>query len=236
MNRQLIPVFVLLALLMAAIAAADPCSPSVAGQPPAHGCDDRGLPGAAALGRPQSVPPAPPALGAPVPATAAPLVDDGPSLLGALARLLGAVLVLAALMAACILGYRKVVRRAGTKRGVLAWASGWIDDNGEDAVRITSRRYLGGRESVAVVHVGEERFLIGITTGQVSLLARLEEPITDTVPHFTADTLARAGAPLTAVPPPPSSSTEHFRAAMERSRERLGRLAHLTVVPRDDRG
>ena len=234
MNRQLIPVFVLLALLMAAIAAADPCSPSVAGQPPAHGCDDRGLPGAAALGRPQSVPPAPPALGAPVPAPAAPLVDDGPSLLGALARLLGAVLVLAALMAACILGYRKVVRRAGTKRGVLAWASGWIDDNGQDAVRITSRRYLGGRESVAVVHVGDERFLIGITAGQVSLLARLEEPVTDSVPDFT-DALTRAGGPLTAVPTP-SSPTEHFRAAMDRSRERLGRLAHLTVVPRDDRG
>jgi hypothetical protein len=224
MSRQLIPVFLLLALLMAAIAAAEPCVTAAGGR----GCDDQGMPGAAALGRPQGVTPTPPALGAPAPSM--PLADGGPSLLGALARLIGAVLVLAAVMAACILGYRKLVQRAGARSGVFAWASGWVDDNGADAVRITSRRYLGSRESIAVVHAGGERFLIGVTPSQVSLLARLEEPAVDGAPAF-ADALTHA------TPAPAADAPgDQFRAAVERSRERLGRLAHLTVVPRDGRG
>jgi hypothetical protein len=230
MSRPLIPVFMLLALLMAAIVAADPaCKPNVGAHAPKAGvvqCDDRGMPGAAALGRPHGTLPTPPALGAPVPAPA-PLGDDGPSLLGALARLLGAVLVLAGVMAACILGYRKLVQRAGARAGVLAWATGWVDENAADTLRVTSRRYLGGRESVAVVHAGAERFLVGITPGQVSLLARLEEPAIETLREFTAPPAAPAA---------PSTPTDSFREAMERSRERLGRLAHLTVVPRDPRG
>lgn len=226
MSHRLIPALLVLSLLMAAFAAAgEPC----AGSRP---CDDRGLPGAA-LVQLQGVPPSPPALGAPAPAPA-PLGDGGPSLLGALARLLGAVIVLAALMAGCVLGYRKLVQRAGAPSGVLAWATGWTEDTGADAVRVASRRYLGGRESVAVLHAGGERFLVGITATQVSLLARLEAPAAEPVPDF-AEALARA-----ATPRPPTddggSAADHLRAAVERSRERLGRLAHLSVVPRDGRG
>jgi hypothetical protein len=231
MNKALIPAFVVLALLMAAIAAAgEPCKPGLQGNPGLP-CDDRAVPGAA-LGRPQPVPPSPPAVGAPLPVSApAPLGEGGPSLLGALARLIGAVLVLAALMAGCVLGYRKLVDRAGNRTGVLAWATGWTDDHGADAVRVASRRYLGGRESIAVIHAGGERFLVGITAAQVSLLARLETP-GEGVADFT-DALVRAAAPQ---PAEPANAADHLRDAVERSRERLGRLAHLSVVQRDPRG
>jgi hypothetical protein len=235
MSSRLIPALLLLSLLTAAFAdAGEPC-------PGSRPCDDRGLPGAA-LVQLQGVPPSPPALGAPA-AAPVPLGDGGPSLLGALARLLGAVIVLAVLMAACVLGYRKLVQRVGgsggsptfgARSGVLAWATGWAEDTGADAVRVASRRYLGGRESVAVLHAGGERFLVGITATQVSLLARLEAPAAEPVPDFT-EALARA-----ATPRPPTddggSAADHLRAAVERSRERLGRLAHLSVVPRDGRG
>ena len=68
-------------------------------------------------------------------------------------------LVLAALMAGCVLGYRKLVDRPGARNGMLAWATGWSDDAGADNVRVGSRRYLGGRESVAVIHASGERQL-----------------------------------------------------------------------------
>jgi hypothetical protein len=256
MNRALIPVFIVLALLMAAIAAAGEPARCAAGA----ACDDRALPGAAPA-RPRPLSPTPPAAEAPVPvggalaegadsrsvgglgrASRAPHVDqDGPSLLGALARLVGAVLVLAAVMVACVLGYRKLVERlggaggvppgTGTRRGMLAWATGWADDAGADAVRVASRRYLGGRESIAVIHAGGERFLVGITASQVSLLARLETPELDVPADFT-DALTRATPP----PAEPLDAADHLRAAVERSRERLGRLAHLAVVPREPRG
>jgi len=237
MNRYLIPVFVVLSLLMAAIAAAETsCVPGAAS------CDDRALPGAALTPKPESVPPTPPALGAPVSVPAplgatpalgvssTPLGDGGPSLLGALARLIGAVLVLAALMAGCVLGYRKLVDRPGARSGMLAWATGWSDDAGADSVRVASRRYLGGRESVAVIHASGERFLVGITAAQVSLIARLETP-GEAAADFT-DALAHAATPRDAEP---ASAADHLRAAVERSRERLGRLAHLSVVQRDPR-
>jgi len=216
MNPRLIPALVVLSLLLAAVAAAEPCSPPLGGAPPgSKSCDERGLPGPEAV-QLQVTPPTPPALGAPaVPiAPIAPLGEGGPSLLGALARLLGAVIVLALLMAAGVLGYRRLVERAGTRAGgVLAWAAGWSEESDADAVRVASRRYLGGRESIAVIHAAGERFLVGVTAGQISLLARLETPAAEPAPDFT-----------------------EALAAMERSRERLGRLGHLTVVPRDGRG
>jgi flagellar biogenesis protein FliO len=229
MNRRLVPALVLLSVLLAAFAAAEPCSPEVGG---AKSCEERALPGAA-VARPHPDPSPPPALGVPAPAPA-PLGEGAPSLLGALARLLGAVIVIALLMTGAVLGYRRLVQRAGTRTGVLAWATGWSEDHGADAVRVTSRRHLGGRESVAVIHAGGERFLVGITAAQVSLLAHLESPATEPVPDFT-EALVRATAPHPPVTESPSAA-DQLRAAVERSRERLGRLAHLSVVPRDGRG
>lgn len=224
MNRRLVPALVLLSVLLAAFAAAEPCSP---GNRP---CEEHAVPGAA-VAQPQPDPSPPPALGAPAPAPA-PLGEGAPSLLGALARLLGAVIVIALLMTGAVLGYRRLVQRAGTRTGVLAWAAGWSEDHGADAVRVASRRHLGGRESVAVIHAGGERFLVGITAGQVSLLARLESPAAEPIADFT-EALVRATTP----PVTESASVaDQLRAAVERSRERLGRLGHLSVVPRDGRG
>jgi flagellar biogenesis protein FliO len=219
MNPRLIPIFVLLALLLASIAAAGER-------------DDRGLPGVAVT-RPEFAPPSPPTLGAPGVTPTPPLGEGGPSLLGALARLLGAVIVIAVLMAGCVLGYRRLSER-GTRSGVLAWATGWTDEHSLDAVRVASRRSLGGRESVAVIHAGGERFLVGITTGQVSLIARLEQPVAEPLPDFT-EALTRATTPREHGDEAPSAG-DQLRAAVERSRERLGRLAHLSVVTRDGRG
>jgi hypothetical protein len=236
MSARLVPVLVILALLLAAIAAAEPCAPEPGGasvaESPAKPCDERGLPGVPAV--PHHVTgPTPPALAAPSPAPA-PLGDGGPSLLGALARLIGAVLVVAVAMAACVVGYRRLTRRPGAHAGLLAWATGWAEDAGPDSVRVASRRSLGGRESVAVIHAAGERFLIGITTGQVSLIARLDAPAPEAEPDFT-EALTRATAPRPDVSGPPSAA-DTLRAAVERSRDRLGRLAHLSVVPRDARG
>jgi hypothetical protein len=234
MSARLVPLVVLLALVFAAGAAAEPCvsSPGGVATPDAKPCDERGVPG---VGVPplQLGAPTPPALGAPRPAPM-PLGDGGPSLVSALARLIGAVLVIAVLMAGCVLGYRRLTQRTGARTGVLAWASGWAEDAGPDTVRVASRRYLGGRESVAVIHAGGERFLIGITTGQVSLLARLDSLAAEAEPDFT-DALTRAATsrPDTSEA---ASAADALRAAVERSRDRLGRLAHLSLVSRDARG
>ena len=174
-------------------------------------CDERGLPGVG-IAPTQPSAPTPPALGAPTPAPM-PLGDGGPSLVGALARLIGAVLVIAALMAACVLGYRRLTQRTGPRAGVLAWATGWAEDAGPDTVRVASRRYLGGRESVAVIHAGGERFLVGITAGQVSLLARLDSFAGEAEADFT-DALTRA-----------CDAGPHERAALGRGRAPRGRGA-----------
>jgi hypothetical protein len=236
MSARLVPVLVLLALLLAATAAAEPCPPdsgaTITTESGAKPCDERGLPGVPALPQPLTAP-TPPALSAPTPAPA-PLGDGAPSLLGALMRMIGAVLVIAVLMAACVVGYRRLTRRAGARAGLLAWATGFSEDAGPDAVRVASRRSLGGRESVAVIHAGGERFLIGITSGQVSLIARLDTLAPEGEPDFT-EALTRATAPRPDASSPPSAA-DTLRAAVERSRDRLGRLAHLSVVPRDARG
>ena len=235
MSLRLVPVLVILSLLVAAIAAAEPCTPDAGVTPNTAGarpCDERGLPGAAVMPQPVAAP-TPPVVTAPAPV---PLGDGAPSLVGALARLIGAVLVIAVLMAACVVGYRRLTQRPGAPRGVLAWATGWADEAGPDTVRVASRRSLGGRESVAVIHTNGERFLIGIAGGQVSLLARLESPTRDAEADadFT-EALTRATAPRSDAGGAPSAA-DALRVAVERSRDRLGRLAHLSVVPREERG
>ena len=103
-------------------------------------------------------------------------------------------------------GYRKLVDRPGARSGMLAWATGWSDDAGADSVRVASRRYLGGRESVAVIHASGERFLVGITATQVSLIARLEMP-GEAMADFT-DALTHAAAP--AADAEPVSAADHL--------------------------
>ncbi len=216
MTRLALAALLALSLVAPGPALADGCPP---GPRP---CEDRVLPGAVA---PRSdpaplVPPIAGLAGAPAPR------DNAPSLLGALLRLFGAVLVVGGVLAAVVFAYRRLVLRGGARpQGMLAWATGWSADGGADGVRVGTRRYLGARESIAVVHAGGERFLIGITGTQISLLARLESPEAEQPAGDFTETLSRAAL-----------TDESLQAAVSRSRERLGRLAHLSVVEGERRG
>jgi flagellar biogenesis protein FliO len=66
-------------------------------------------------------------------------------------------------------GPRAARRRSG------GWLARWIPASTVDADRITllTRSYLGTRESVCVLRVGTERFLVGVTSAQISMLGRL---------------------------------------------------------------
>jgi hypothetical protein len=211
--------------------AGEPCSTA----PASSGCPDLAPP--AAVVHEPAGPPSPPALAAPLSAT--PRVDEGtPSLAGALLRLVGAVVVLALLMAAAVVGYRRLVTRVGARRGILAWVTGGGAAPDADVVRVGARRYLGARESVAVIHVEGERFLVGITAIRISLLARLEpaaSAVEPPAPDFT-EALARAAAPRTPVGAGGPHAEPALRAAIELSRARLARVTQLSVVPGDRRG
>lgn len=50
---------------------------------------------------------------------------------------------------------------------------------GQKDLRIIRQVAVGTRERIAVVQVGEEQFLVGITAQSVNLLSRLDKPITD---------------------------------------------------------
>lgn len=129
------------------------------------------------------VTPAPPAvspLGAPEP----PMPPPAVSMKWAGARLAGAVIAVGLLLVGAVVGYRKLIERVGRREGARGrrrarqgWWSFWAPDAAAEADRIhlASRRHLGPRESLGVVRVGRERFLIGITGGSISLLARLDE-------------------------------------------------------------
>jgi len=128
------------------------------------------------------VAPAPPAI-SPVGAPS-PMPPPAVSMKWAGARLAGAVIAVGLLLVGAVVGYRKVLDRVGRRAGGRGrrrarqgWWSFWVPDATAEADRIylASRRHLGPRESLGVVRVGRERFLIGITGGSISLLARLDE-------------------------------------------------------------
>jgi hypothetical protein len=132
-----------------------------------------------------------------------------------------------------------------------------------DRIEILARSYVGSRESISVVQVGQERFLVGITGSQVSLIARLEGDAGSPLPRAGVPApLPVAPAPVVgpavadfaealraASPPParpareaaPEAAAEDpvaeraIRAALARARERLGYRA-LAGVPGEGRG
>ena len=124
---------------------------------------------------------APPAVapdGAPDP----PMPPPALSMRWASLRLAGAVLAVGFLLVGAVAGYRRLIERMGRPRRARSrmrarqgWWSFWAPDTPSEADRIhlASRRYLGPRESLGVVQVGRERFLVGITGASISLLARL---------------------------------------------------------------
>jgi flagellar biogenesis protein FliO len=160
----------------------------------------------------------------PPPSVAPPAPDEGPSLAVAVLRLLGSVLIVALLLVACVTGYRRLVHHAATRPGgMLGWVARAADERDPDFVRIGSRRYLGARDSVAVVHAGGERFLVGISSAGITLLSRLESPVatTESAPATFGEALSRAADPRADMTP---SAERALRAAVERSRARLASL------------
>ena len=127
--------------------------------------------------------PVPPAI-APVPPHETPLPPPV-SMRWAGLRVAAAVLAVGLLLAGGVVGYRRLVDRAGrtrSARGRMRARHGWWqffapDTPSEaDRIHLASRRYLGSRESLAVVHVGRERFLVGVTGASISLVSRLGDP------------------------------------------------------------
>ena len=226
MTRVLLVVLIVLGL--AGGASADPCAASA--------CDEDATPAAVAKPAPAAAPKSTPAVVAtpavapvlpaldPPPALAPRPQEEGPSLAAAVLRLLGSVLIVALLLVGCVMGYRRLVQHAAARPGgMLGWVARAADERDPDFVRIGSRRYLGARDSVAVVHAGGERFLVGISSAGITLISRLELPVAATeLPATTfGEALQRAAAPAFESTPPAERA---LRAAVERSRARLARL------------
>lgn len=113
--------------------------------------------------------------------------------------------------------------------------------------QVLSRTYLGAKESLCVVEVGHERFLIAATPTGVSLLGRLERaesPEAEIAEPSASDfgrALRTATSMATMVPPPgtpvpPTKTTvrpiddAELLAALSRSRDRLARMAEVSTL------
>ncbi len=107
-------------------------------------------------------------------------------------RLALALAAVGVLLGGSLAGYRwlvqassraAVVRTRGRAREHARWFSRWIPSAAADGDRITvvTRSYLGSRESICLVEVGTERFLIGVTASTISLLGRLDPAGRETV-------------------------------------------------------
>jgi hypothetical protein len=95
----------------------------------------------------------------------------------------GALVVAGALLAAALAWSRRLARRGRggfARAGRRVRGQGWLaafwprPAVAGERIDILARSYVGARESLSIVQVGEERFLVGITGASVSLLARLE--------------------------------------------------------------
>jgi hypothetical protein len=158
-----------------------------------------------------------------------------PSLGQAGLRLLGAGAIVGVLLALTLLTLRRLRQPGGGP--VLAGARGWfrraVPVPAADPLEVVERRPVGPKESVCVVRVGSERFLIGVTSSRVSLLGRLDAgrppagAPRDPAPANFARELA--GAVVTRFPaldpaPVPALTEATVQTLLTRSRERLARL------------
>jgi hypothetical protein len=206
-------------------------------------------------------------------------------------RLVGAFAVVGALLVVTLYAYTRLVRRAGAssararvrarmRRPRTGWLARLMPARAPDIdrIEILARSYVGSRESISVVKVGRERFLVGITGTTVSFLSRLDanapgarilsaaagpralgaesgdgaerpdgwaaapaEPAATDFAAFTdfGHALRAAATPVTGAPA--ASMTDDtaeraIRAALARSRERLGRLDTSLVSAGELRG
>jgi hypothetical protein len=141
-------------------------------------------------------------------------------------RLVGALAAVGVLLAGSLAGYRwlaqssgraAVVRARARTREYPRWFSRWIPSAAMDADRITivTRSYLGSRESICLVEVGQERFLIGVTASTISLLGRLDSAGRQTVLDAPARPRVRTDV-VGATPPVPSAALRETVGAPDR--------------------
>jgi flagellar biosynthesis protein FliO len=219
-------------------ASADPVAELIAGR-------EAGRPAETQPSRPESAAGALPASAAArMPVPSAPDETAAPSLGMAASRVLGATAVVGVLLTLTLLVLRWLFRHAGRAPGSsglfrgLAGRTGWrslwrpATPSPADRLEILERSPVGMKESVCVVRAGSERFLIGVTSTQISLLGRLH-PSPDLAPAAAdqrderveepagAD-FARGLAELASARPDVGDGS--FRDLLARSRERLTRL------------
>ena len=116
---------------------------------------------------------------APTPPVVAPATAASAPIGWAATRLLLACGAVGVLLIGGLKLYRRSLQpgaRASRRRGS-SWLARWVPANASDADKITllARNYLGARESVCVLRVGTERFLVGVTAAQISMIARLSD-------------------------------------------------------------
>ena len=162
-----------------------------------------------------------------------------PSMSAAAVRLFVGLAGVGLAMAGSLAAYRWVMRRrSGAERAGL---------ERRYRPQVLSRTYLGAKESLCVVEVGHERFLIATTPTGVSLLGRLErgespeaeiaEPSASDFGRAlrTATSMAMTVPPTVKPVPPtvtpvrPADDTE-LLAALARSRDRLARLTEVSAL------
>ena len=161
-------------------------------------------------------------------ADAAPLKLGEASEGWATARLV-AVLVVMVLGVPVVLWARR--RRGGLAK--LVARTGWLGQlvaepvASADRIEVVSRRALSQREWLAVVRVGDERFLLAATAMRVSMLGRLADAPAEPV-AFDVELLTRT-AQTEDRPPAPApvidASEDALRSAVARARTRLAALA-----------
>jgi hypothetical protein len=196
--------------------------------------------------------PGPAAGGAPSPAPA----TRSPEAWGAALRLAGATAAVGLLLLAVLSGGRRLLRgpvrgahalRARSRaRGRPGWLARFIPAPPPegDAVHVVGRSYVGSRESVCVIRVGRERFLVGVTGTQVSLLSRLEATPAAVAPEGDPDRLAAIEPPVQSFAREleglaalrPETRDGELAATVADSRARLARLARALAGGRGGRG
>jgi hypothetical protein len=190
---------------------------------------------------------------APDPALAAPVAlgrTDAPTRWLAL-QVFGYTVIGGVLVAGALAGVGRLAtgrapgRRAATSGG--AWWRRWrrATRPASDEIELVSRRWLGARESLGVVRVGDERFLVGITGTGISLLSRLagddpaRPPVTpaDFDAALTRAATKTAPAATTVAAAPRTPATTDTVAAVETvatTRTATAADAATTRTPTDD--
>ncbi len=155
-----------------------------------------------------------------------------PSLGTAGARALAAASVVGLLLALTLLGLRWLFRRVDrstdaarlrrVRSGRMSWFSRWVPAAAAavDRLAILDRSSVGPKESICLVRVGPERFLIGVTASRISLLGRIEaaSEAADFARELSGASVER-----------PDQTDDSMRSLLARSRERLARLGVNSV-------